>query len=71
MREQDTGGPAFPQDGGLGDPGMTFLDAAALASLRGFRSRDTLADSERIAEWAYNDATAMVAEKRRREKGGE
>jgi hypothetical protein len=73
MTKQDNGGPAFPtceSDGDFGwQPvgGMTLLDYFAAKSLRG-TALLTVPVAEEIAKDAYAIATAMLAEKRRREK---
>lgn len=79
--ELDTGGPAFPNsitedpsapgerlfpyEHGLG--GMTLLDWFAGQALAG--NLNDGAQLERIAKEGYDIAAAMVAEKRKREKG--
>lgn len=48
------------------EPGMTLLDHFAGLAMQAHISRIS-ADDKTIAEWAYDNAAAMVAEKRRRE----
>lgn len=62
----DNGGIAFPHPSGApGYDGMSLLDYFACAAM----TSELLvqSDSTRIAVKAYEQATAMIAEKRRRE----
>lgn len=71
MMATDTGGPAFPRlstQWTTGTEGMSLLDLFARAMAPIHRQEDDEASSDAIAEWAYNDAEAMIAEKRKREK---
>jgi hypothetical protein len=72
----DTGGPAFPHPAGWRrDPeisdGMTWLDFAAIEAMRGLLSdRENHVEPRAVlADDAYDIASALLAEKRRREGG--
>ncbi len=81
MSKTDTGGPAYPyqeyQDASREvewqTGNVTVLDKFAGQSLAGSRANpETHADtSEQFAKWAYEDAIAMMAEKRRLEAAGD
>jgi hypothetical protein len=80
MSTPDDGGPAFPYreraDDALVEPGLTLRDYFAGQALAGMLANpkwpncDRLPDAEEkcAAHWAYDQADAMIAEKRRREK---
>lgn len=72
---KETGGPAFPvsNEANVNDQmGMTLRDYFAAKALLGYRTfagqwftqyRGEFADPEKIAEWSYRDADAMLAER--------
>lgn len=78
----DDGGPAYPgpalrqvhsingspQDDLPGHPGMSMLDAAALAALAGIVSRGVISDAVWSASHAFTQADAFIAERERRRK---
>lgn len=67
----DTGGAAFPDPtGSIGYGGMTYLDFMAGLALTGLSANQSMDDAtvEKMAEIAFEQADAMLAEKRRREE---
>ena len=82
MPKQDNGGPAFPKAGTISsdgakidapEEGISYLDYAAIKAMQGLlANQDTEAsrlDPSALATLSYAIATAMLAEKRRREEG--
>jgi hypothetical protein len=79
--KRDDGGPAFPletwisdEDGQFPypyseDPGMTLLDWFAGHALAGLVAGQTPGSEFDLARHSYDQAAAMIAEKRRREAG--
>ena len=70
----NTGGPAFPSDNFGKDSamGMTLLDwfagqALACRALYNNKEYDSVPPDEYVADWAYDIAAAMLAEKAKRE----
>jgi hypothetical protein len=64
MREQpNDGGPAFPSDRDIQTSGMPLRDYFAAAALQGQLSTEQgfAADSDKIAQWSYQLADAMLA----------
>ena len=70
----DTGGAAYPligrgpeDDAPIENHGMTLLDAFALAAMQGIlvNPQSWNAETEKLAEWAYAIALAMLAERKR------
>lgn len=72
-RPRDDGGPAFPYSAlAPGGPhiyddskGMTLRDYFAARSLMGYRGSQqyAMSDAAKLAEWAYEDADAMLTER--------
>ena len=76
MTKQDNGGPAFPiytDDMPVeGSPGISYLDYAAINAMQGICSKSIPEPHNNAADIAlesYEIATAMLAEKHRREEG--
>ena len=59
MSYEKTGGPAFPVKMGCFEDGMTLRDYFAAKAMLGFITVEV--QRERIAEWAYEIADAMLA----------
>ena len=79
MAKFDDGGQVYPSQEKVADnttglvhvvvhPGITLLDYFAGQALMGHLEDSSLdGDNSQYAEWSYNLAEAMIAEKRRRE----
>ena len=66
MSKINTGGPAFPSHGSMGEvtqEGMTLRDYFAAGALANTYTQDDASRPDKVAKWAYEVADAMLKER--------